>query len=77
MRPGHEEAREAYLKLTSDLGGELSVLTTAPLADVAALSDERTAEGVGRVRAGEVQVEPGYDGLYGTVKIWPDQGERG
>ena len=75
--PDTKRAREAYLKLTSDLGGELSVLTTAPLADVAALSDERTAEGVGRVRAGEVQVEPGYDGLYGTVKIWPDQGERG
>jgi PHP family Zn ribbon phosphoesterase len=53
------------------------VLTTARLADVAALSVERIAEGVGRVRAGDVHVEPGYDGLYGTVKIWPDQGKRG
>ena len=31
---------------------------------------ERLSEGVARVRAGEVHIEPGYDGRYGTVKIW-------
>jgi len=30
------------------------------------------AEGVKRVRSASIVVEPGYDGKFGVVKIWPD-----
>jgi PHP family Zn ribbon phosphoesterase len=69
--PDTKKTRDIYLKLVTALGGELSVLTDAPVADLAALAGERVAEGVSRMRAGEIFIEPGYDGAYGTVKVWP------
>ena len=33
------------------------------------------AEGIKRVREGRLYIEPGYDGLYGKVKIF-EEGER-
>ena len=39
-----------------------------------ACSGARVAEGIGRVRAGEVDVEPGYDGRFGTVRVFPPGG---
>ena len=28
-------------------------------------------EAIARVRSGDISIEPGYDGQYGTVKVWP------
>jgi uncharacterized protein (TIGR00375 family) len=62
----------AYLELVSELGGELAVLTEAPQEGIARLAGDRVADGVARVRRREVAIEPGFDGRYGTVKVWPD-----
>ena len=32
--------------------------------------DDRLADGIMQVRRGLVQVKPGYDGVYGQVKIF-------
>ena len=61
-----------YHRLVQELGPELSILQDVPLERVAWSAGERVAEGVGRVRDGLVEVEPGYDGVYGTVHIWPE-----
>ena len=66
--------RRAYLDLVSELGPELSVLTEAPLPDIALAGGERVAEGIGRVRLGDISIEPGYDGQYGRVSVWPAAG---
>lgn len=63
----------AYTGLTDALGAEFSVLLESPLAAIAAVAGERIAEGIGRMRSGDIVVEPGYDGRYGTVQIWPDE----
>ena len=65
-----------YFKLADRFGTELSVLTDAPVTDIARVSGERIAEGIARVRSGDISIEPGYDGLYGTVKVWPDSSEQ-
>lgn len=62
----------AYTDLTNAIGSEFAVLLEAPPSEIAHVTDERIAEGVARMRSGELTVEPGYDGLYGTVRIWPD-----
>ena len=67
-----KKVKAQYHKLVSELGGELSVLTEASMADVAEASTERIAEGVARVRRGDIAIDPGYDGRYGTVRVWPD-----
>ena len=70
-----ESADFAYISCGtwSLVGVELDapVLTEASLADVEAAAGARVAEGNGRVRAGEVDVEPGYDGRFGTVHVFP------
>ena len=61
----------AYVKVIEAAGSELAALVSAPLADVERVAGERVAEGVGRVRRGKVAIEPGFDGLYGKVTVWP------
>lgn len=59
-----------YQRLVSDLGSELYILTDAAIADIAAVGGERIAEGVQRVRNGDIVIEPGYDGVFGKVSVW-------
>ena len=62
----------AYTELTNALGSEFAVLLDAPIEDLTDVAGERIAEGIARMRTGDVAVEPGYDGVYGTVRIWPN-----
>ncbi len=59
-----------YMRLVSELGSELHILTAAAIADIALVAGERIAEGVERVRSGDVHIVPGYDGVFGEVKVW-------
>jgi uncharacterized protein (TIGR00375 family) len=59
-----------YKKMTKILGSEYKVLLQTKPEDITRVSGERTAEGIMKVRAGEILVEPGYDGVFGQVKIW-------
>ena len=58
-----------YRQLCDELGGELSVLSTASRADIQHVAGEQVAEAVLRARTGRVSVEPGFDGQYGTVRV--------
>ena len=53
--------------LVDEFAGELNVLTSAPFDDLERVSGPRLAQAVTAVREGRVDVEPGYDGVYGTV----------
>ena len=59
-----------YERLLDRFGTELAVLMDASIAEIDFVSDERTAEGIDRVRRGEIRIDPGYDGVYGTVRVW-------
>ena len=65
-----------YMRLVEEVGSELHILTEAAVGDIAAVGGERIAEGVARVRRGDIVIEPGYDGVYGKVRVWPD-GDKG
>ena len=71
MGVGTKRVRSEYMRLVGRFGSELSVLMDAPVADIESESSERMAEGVAKVRAGDIAIEPGYDGLYGKVSVWP------
>jgi uncharacterized protein (TIGR00375 family) len=70
--PDTKRARAICSDLVSRLGSELAVLTSTTVADIAAVAGERVAEGVARVRSRDISIEPGYDGRYGRVSIWPE-----
>ena len=62
--------RQTFMRLVEGVGDELHVLIEAPIEAVASIAGERVAEGVARSRAGAVAISPGYDGVYGTVRLW-------
>lgn len=63
--------RRMYEELISELGAELPILTELPLEEIARGGREWLAEGIGRLRHGQVKCSPGFDGQYGTVKLFP------
>lgn len=66
-----------YKKLTNILGSEIKILTKADIQDITKISGSKVAEGVDKVRKGDLVIDPGYDGVYGVVKIWGrEEGSR-
>lgn len=65
-----------YTQLTEALGGEFSVLLTAGQADIAKIAGERVAVGIEKVRKGDIVIDPGFDGVFGVVKLWRDDEEK-
>lgn len=68
--------RARYMRMVEELGSELHILTAAVVGEIEAVGGERVAEGVERVRKGDIVIEPGYDGVYGKVSVWRDGAER-
>lgn len=61
-----------YMRLIEALGGEFSVLLDATIPDITKIAGERIAQGIDKVRRGDIVIEPGYDGVFGVVKIWKE-----
>ncbi len=65
---------EEYQSLVNKLGSEFSILLKTKIEEIVKAAGEKLAEGVIRVRSGEIRINPGFDGEYGTVRIWPQAG---
>ncbi len=63
------KAMQKYDNLLRNLGPELHILREAPLADIELVAGAAIAEGVRRLRSGQVDIQPGFDGEYGKVKV--------
>ena len=62
------------MALTAKLGPELEILQQLPIEDVDRHVDPLLGEAIRRLRRGEVRAEGGYDGEYGTVRVFqPDE----
>lgn len=67
-----QRVKNEYIKLVTTLDPELKILTKTSLEEIAKIAGEKVAEGVMRVRAGQLKIEPGYDNSYGKVNIWQE-----
>ncbi|MGE5893509.1 MAG: endonuclease Q family protein [bacterium] len=65
-----KKVEREHLSLLAQLGNEFTVLLDAPLNDIQRAGSPRISEAIGRMRAGQVHIEPGYDGAYGTIAIF-------
>ena len=76
---GHSAAsrkvENQYRDMLSALGSEFAILRELPIEDIRKVSGRLTAEGIRRLREGKVERLPGYDGEYGTIRLF-DQMER-
>ena len=51
---------------------EFDVLLETSIEDIKKIADPQVAEGIFRSRKGEVNIQPGFDGVFGKVKIFSD-----
>ncbi|MDN5344659.1 MAG: hypothetical protein PWQ18_770 [Clostridia bacterium] len=58
-----------YLEFIQHLGPELLVLREAPLEAIARVGGPTVAEAIRRMRTGEVESRPGFDGEYGRILL--------
>ena len=70
--PNTKTVARTYSTLIGAIGTEMDILIEAPIHDIERAAGERVADGVDRVRRGEVSIEPGFDGQYGSVRVWPE-----
>ena len=64
-----------YKNLIKKFGSEFNVLLDATKGDLESGTLPEITEGIVRVREGKVFIEPGYDGVYGKIRIF-SQGEQ-
>ncbi len=68
--PTSKTVERGYGRLLSALGSELAILQTVPLEDIARRDSSVLAEAIARLRAGNVIRDAGYDGEYGTIRLF-------
>ncbi|MDE5832208.1 MAG: UvrD-helicase domain-containing protein [Desulfovibrio sp.] len=66
---GSRKVREKYLDAIRRLGPELEILANLPLADIDRYW-EPLGEAVRRLRANDVIMSSGYDGRFGTIRLF-------
>lgn len=65
-----------YTTLTDALGGEFSVLLHSTMDEITKIAGDRVAQGIDKVRRGDLVIDPGYDGVFGVVKLWREGEEK-
>jgi len=77
---GTKAVQESYQGLLDRLGSEFRILMDAPLKDIEGAGGELLGQAISRaislMRKGEVSVEPGYDGVYGKVRVFSAGGMK-
>ncbi|WP_235814563.1 UvrD-helicase domain-containing protein [Propionispora sp. 2/2-37] len=63
------KVKKKYDHLLQSLGPELFILREALLSDIELAAGPCIAEGIRRLRCGKVDMQPGFDGEYGKVKV--------
>ena len=67
--PTAKRTMELYEQLLAELGPEFPILREVPVEDIGRIAGPCVAEGVRRLRMGQVERRPGFDGEYGVISL--------
>ena len=59
--------------LLKNIGSELNILLDVPLSEIEKIGGTMLAEGIRRMREGNVQIAAGYDGEFGSIKLFSEK----
>lgn len=72
MGVASKKVKDEYKNLIEKIGSEFAVLVDSSLSDLTYATLPEVVEGISRTREGRLQIEPGYDGEYGHVRIFKE-----
>lgn len=67
---------DKYENLLNAFGTEFDVLLKTPIEEIKRSFSPELAEAISKVRSGDIFIKPGYDGVFGEVKIWKNQEKK-
>jgi len=69
LQPKAKKVQDEWEKLTAQAETELAILHELPEHSLRAVMKKEIAERILKMRAGEVTIDPGFDGEYGKVRV--------
>lgn len=68
--PASKKVQEQYETMLCKLGSEFEILREIPVEEIRKEAGYMIAEGIRRLRAGQVKRTPGFDGEYGAIRLF-------
>lgn len=79
-RPANSpKVKAVFEEVTQKVGSEFEILLKVPIEEIELFDfaqGKKLAEAIERVRQEQITIKPGYDGVYGTVTIFPENSEN-
>ena len=69
------KAQKEYERLTANFATEFDILLRKPYQEIESFAGEKLRQAIETVRERKVFVDPGYDGVFGQVKIFQKTNE--
>ena len=69
LGPNTKGVQREYRRIVAELDSELNVLIRVRAADLVPVAGERLARAILQTRRGDIQITPGYDGVFGKVSL--------
>ncbi len=70
--PESKTVIQAYQQAISAFGNEFTLLENAPVDEIKRRADPILAEAISRMRLRQVNPQPGFDGVYGVIRIFQE-----
>lgn len=71
-----KKVEEEYLRIVQKAGSEFRILLDLNADELLKITSEKIADGIMRMRRGQVQKIPGYDGVYGKISVFSEKVEK-